>query len=214
MADDLEGLIMELKYKGSLKSAEIEKAPRAVDRKNFVPQVQSKYAYVDEPLQIAGGQTISQPSTVVIMTESLEVGKGDKVLEIGAGSGWQAAIIAKIVGSSGFVWTIERLKELVNFASSNLQRAGIKNVKVLLGDGSQGLKENAPYDRIIVTAACRDVPQPLIEQLKENALIVIPIGDLYSQDMTVCTKVKGSIVRKSLGGFRFVPLIGKFAFKE
>ena len=214
MADDLEGLIMELKYKGSLKSAEIEKALRTVDRKNFVPAMQSKYAYVDEPLPIAGGQTISQPFTVVAMTEALEVKMGDKVLEIGAGSGWQAAIIATIIGNKGFVWTVERLKELVDFASSNLERMKIKNVKVLLGDGSQGLKENAPYDRIIVTAACPDVPQPLIEQLKENGLIVIPIGDLYSQDIIVGTKVKDSIVRKSLGGFRFVPLIGKFAFKE
>lgn len=214
MAEDLEGLIMELKYKGTLKSAAVEKALRAADRKNFVPAVQSKYAYVDEPLPIASGQTISQPSTVVMMTEALDVKAGQKVLEIGAGSGWQAAIIAKLVGKDGFVWTMERLKELADFASSNLERAAIKNVKVILGDGSQGYKESAPYDRIIVTAACPDIPQPLAEQLKEGGIIVIPVGDLYTQDVIAGTKVKGTIVRKSIGPFRFVPLIGRFAFKQ
>ncbi len=214
MAEDLGGLILELKYKGALKSAGLERVLRAADRKNFVPAAQSRYAYVDEPLPIAGGQTISQPSTVVMMTEALDVMKGNKVLEIGAGSGWQAAIIAKLVGKEGFLWTIERLKELADFASSNLLRAGIKNVKVLLGDGSQGYEKGAPYDRIIVTAACPDIPQPLIEQLKEGGIIVIPVGDFYTQDVIVGTKIKGAMIRKSIGTFRFVPLVGRFGFEK
>src|SRR5512137_383040 len=164
------------------------------------------HSHIYEPLPIGEGQTISQPSTVVAMTEALDVSAGQKVLEVGTGSGWQAAMLAKIVGPSGSVRTIERFSSLAESAKRNLENAGIKNVKVTVGDGSLGAKEGAPYDRIIITAACPDIPQPLLEQLKVGGKMVLPIGDLYTQKMFLIEKVReGSVTRKSLGGFRFVP---------
>jgi len=210
-----ENLIKWIKTSGLLRSESVEKAFRAVPRHLFVPKRLEEHAYIDEPLSIGEGQTISQPSTVVAMTEALDVKAGQRVLEIGTGSGWQAAILAKIVGKEGFVWTVERSNSLSRSAKQNLDNVGAKNVKTIVGDGSLGLKEGAPYDRIIVTAACPDIPAPLLEQLKVGGKIIIPIGDLYTQQMFLIEKVReGSINRKSLGGFRFVPLVGKHGFQH
>jgi protein-L-isoaspartate(D-aspartate) O-methyltransferase len=213
--EENEQLIGWIKRNGCLRSEAVEKAIRATPRHLFVPKKLEAQAYIDEPLPIGEGQTISQPSTVSAMTEALDVKPGQKILEIGTGSGWQAAILAKIAGREGFVWTIERFNSLSEAAKRNLENAGIKNVKVVLGDGSLGLKPNAPFDRIIVTAACPDIPQPLLEQLKAGGKMVLPIGDLYTQQMFLVEKVReGSITRKSLGGFRFVPLVGKHGFQK
>jgi protein-L-isoaspartate(D-aspartate) O-methyltransferase len=210
-----EGLIKWMKGTGALKSGALERALRAVPRHNFVPKRSEEQAYIDEPLPIGEGQTISQPSTVAAMTEALDVRPGQKILEVGTGSGWQAALLAKMAGKEGFVWTVERLNGLAETARRNLENAAIKNVKVRVGDGSLGLKEGAPYDRIIVTAACPDIPRPLVEQLKVGGKMVLPIGDLYTQEMVLVEKVReGSITRKSLGGFRFVPLVGKHGFRH
>lgn len=211
--DENEKLIEGIKCLEYLKSKNIEDSLRKYKRELFVPVDLKHQAYRDFPLSIGFNQTISQPSTVVAMTEALEVKKGQRILEIGTGSGWQAAILSDLVGEKGFVYTIEIIKELAEFAKNNIKKLGIKNIEVITGDGSLGLREKAPFDRIIVTAACPDIPKPLLEQLKEDGIIVIPIGNLYLQEMYVAKKLKNKIEKKSIGSFMFVPLVGKYGFK-
>ena len=211
--DENEKLIEGIKCLEYLKSKNIEDALRKIKREYFVPPSMKHLAYRDFPISIGFNQTISQPSTVVAMTEALEVKEGDKVLEIGTGSGWQAAILSELVGEKGFIYTIEIIEELAEFAKSNLKKLGMKNVEVFVKDGSEGLKEKAPFDKIIVTAACPDVPKPLLEQLKDGGIMVIPVGNLYLQEMYVVKKLKDKVEKKSIGSFMFVPLVGKYGFK-
>ena len=206
-----EELVNHLISNGSLKTKEIIEAFRKVDRKNFCLKEYKELAYVDEPLPILAGQTISQPTTVAIMTEALQPQKGDKVLEIGTGSGYQAAILAEIV-KPGMVFTIERIKELVEFAKKNLKN--YENVKVIYGDGSKGLKEEAPFDCIIVTACAPKVPDVLIEQLSFGGRMVIPVGERESSQRVLLITKKEKIETVDLGPFIFVPLIGEYGFKE
>ena len=166
-----------------------------------------KHAYIDEPLPILAGQTISQPTTVAIMTQALEPKKGQKILEIGTGSGYQAGLLSKIVGTKGKVYTVERIPELHKFAKKHLK--DFRNVKVILADGSIGYKKKALYDRIIVTAASPSVPKPLFEQLKERGIMILPTR----QRLVKVKKVKGNKIEEDLGSFVFVPLIGEFGFK-
>jgi len=212
--EENEKLIEHIKSLGYLKSKQVEEALRKIPRHSFVPESIRRLAYRDTPLSIGYNQTISQPSTVVAMTEALDVKKDQKILEIGTGSGWQTAILSYLIGEKGFVYTIEVIDELAEFAKSNLQKMRIKNVEVFVKDGSLGLKEKAPFDRIIVTAACPDIPKPLIEQLKFDGIMVIPVGDVYLQEMMVVRKLKDKIVKKSIGSFMFVPLIGRFGFHD
>jgi len=211
--EENERLIKHIKSIGYLKSKNIENALRGVPREFFIPEAMKYLAYRDTPLYIGSNQTISQPSTVVAMTEALDVKEGQKILEIGTGSGWQAAILAKLVGEKGFVYTIEIVENLVKFAKENLEKLEIKNVKVIKGDGSLGLKKNAPFDRIVITAASPDIPKPLLKQLKVNGIMVIPVGNLYLQSMYIVKKLKSGIKKKSIGSFMFVPLKGKYGFK-
>lgn len=175
----------------------IEKVPR----ENFVPKKYSDLAYLDEPLPLIAGQTISQPTTVAIMTAALDAKKGQKVLEIGTGSGYQAAVLAELAGPKGKVYTIERIKDLVDYARKNLRT--YKNVFVIHGDGTKGYKSAATYDRIIVTAAASELPGVIWRQLKEGGIMVIPIED----HLFKITKVKGKPKMADLGLFTFVPLI-------
>jgi protein-L-isoaspartate(D-aspartate) O-methyltransferase len=207
-------LINHIKSRGYLKSEEIENALRHIKRHNFVPEDITEMAYEDMPLSIGHDQTISQPSTVVAMTEALEVKPGHKVLEIGSGSGWQAAILAKLVNTTGIVYTIEIVRFLAEFARKNLIKQKVTNVKIVCGDGSLGLEKYAPYDRIIVTAACPKIPKPFLEQLKVGGIMVIPVGNVYLQQMHVINKLERGIEEKTIGSFMFVPLKGKFGFKE
>jgi len=212
---ETEELVAGMKAKGYLRSGSIERAVKAVPRWMFVPRNSVQRAYLDVPLEIGDGQTISQPSTVVCMTEALEVQPGMKVLEIGTGSGWQAGIISKLVGTAGKVYSIERISNLAENAKLNLQNAGIANVVIKVGDGSEGLPQQAPFDRIIVTAAVPEIPQPLFEQLKVGGRMIIPVGDLYSQDMLIVNKPRAGVIdRKNMGKFAFVPLIGRYGFKS
>jgi len=211
--EENEKLIEHIKSLDYLKSKTLENALREVPRHLFVPENMKELAYRDTPLLIGHNQTISQPSTVVAMTEALDVKEGQKVLEIGTGSGWQGAILAKLVGKNGFVYTIEIIHELVEFAKSNLKKAGIENVMIIEGDGSLGLPKYKPFDRIIITAACPDTPKPLLNQLKINGIMVIPIGNVYLQEMYVIKKLKKGIEKKSIGSFMFVPLVGRYGFK-
>jgi len=163
-------------------------------------------------LPIGYEQTISQPTTVLIMTEALELKKGQKVLEVGAGSGYQAALIGNLVGAKGKVITTEIIPELAKFAKANLKKAKIKNAFVVEYDGSQGYGKEAPYDRIIVTAACPEIPKPLVDQLKEGGIIIAPVGSFLGQKMVKGTKRKGGLETYSLGDFVFVPLKGKYGY--
>lgn len=206
-----ENLLKYWKESRLIKDKRLFKAFKAVDRKNFIlPEYESE-AYGDYPLPLPGGQTISQPSTVMIMIEALELKETDKVLEIGAGSGWCAALIA-YVAKKGKIATTEIIKELADFAKNNIKKMKIKNVQVIHADGSKGYKQKAPYNKIIVTSACPAIPQPLIDQLKEGGIILAPIGNLYSQTMIKAKKVKGKLQKEFLGEFRFVPLKGKYGF--
>lgn len=204
-------LIENLKRYGYLRSKKVEDAILAIKREEFVPANMKKYAYSDTPLEIGYGQTISAPHMVALMCEELELDKGMKVLEVGAGSGYHAAVISKIVGDEGRVYTIERVPELVEFARKNLQKAGITNVEVIEGDGSLGLPEYAPFDRILVTCSAPDIPRPLIEQLKDGGIILIPIGRTLSI-LVKGIKRGGRLERKNICECAFVPLIGKYGF--
>ncbi|MAG91117.1 protein-L-isoaspartate O-methyltransferase [Candidatus Woesearchaeota archaeon] len=193
---------------GTIKDKRIIKAFKKVPREKFIRDKDDE-AYGDCPLSIGQGQTISQPTTVMVMTEALELKEGDKVLEVGAGSGYQAAIIANIVGDTGKVISTEIIDELAKFAQENINRLNLKNVKVIKHDGSQGYQQEAPYDKIIVTAACPKIPKPLTGQLKENGIIIAPVGNLIEQVMIKARKINNKLIEENLGQFVFVPLKGK-----
>ena len=204
-------LVERLKRYGYIRSKEVEDAMLSIRREDFVPPSVRRYAYDDTPLEIGFGQTISAPHMVAMMCEELELKKGLKILEIGAGSGYHAAVISRIIGEEGKVYSIERIAELAEFARKNLEKAGIKNVEVIEGDGSLGLPEYAPYDRILVTCSAPDIPEPLIEQLKEGGIILIPVGRTFSVLIKGIKKGK-RLERKEICGCAFVPLIGKYGF--
>lgn len=181
-----------------------------VPREEFVPAELRDEAYDDEPLPIGNGQTISQPYIVALMTELLDVRPGVKVLEIGTGSGYQSAIL-KHLGCD--VYSVERDVELSTRASEVLARLGY-SVHLLVGDGTLGWKEHAPYGRIIVTAAAPKIPQPLIDQLEEGGILIIPLGGIYSQDLVRGVKKHGKILETNHGGCRFVLLRGQQGWDE
>jgi len=182
-----------------------------VKRHLFVPQYLRPQAYADYPLPIGEGQTISAPHMVAMMCDCLELERNDKVLEIGAGSGYHAAVIAELIGDEGHVYSVERIPWLVEFATENLERAGYTNVTVLSGDGTLGLPEHAPYDKISVTCAAPDVPPPLLDQLKPRGKLIIPIGK-YRQVLYLLEKRDG-VKRERKADVVFVPLLGKYGFK-
>ena len=207
----LELLINEIKYMG-VNNEVIFNAMRAIPRHEFVPKDKIKEAYINYPLHIGQDQTISQPYTVVFMLNVLDLKKRYKVLEIGSGSGWNAALIGDII-KPGRVYSIEIIKELYEFALNNIKKFKLNNVKIIHGDGSQGYSKNAPYDRIILTASCPFIPKPLLEQLKINGILVAPVGPSFSQDMVKITKISENDYKEErLGGFIFVPLKGKFGY--
>ncbi len=209
----LDDLIKTIKDYGFLTNEKVESAFRTIPRHEFGVPSELDRAYYNEPLSIMNNQTISQPGVVSRMTEWLDIQDGQKILEIGTGSGWQTAILSYMVGN-GTVYSIERLSELVNFARENLEKLEIDNAHVILGDGSMGYPEKSPYDRIIITAACTEIPLPLLEQLGENGLIIAPVGDL-SQSMILLKKISGEIVEiKNEPNYVFVPLLGKFGKNE
>jgi protein-L-isoaspartate(D-aspartate) O-methyltransferase len=186
----------------------MEKVPRHL----FVPERLKDEAYEDCPLPIGEGQTISAPHMVGMMCDLLDLRKGQKILEIGAGSGYHAAVIAELVTKDGHVYTIERIPALVELARKNLKKCGYVNVSVLLGDGSIGLKEYSPYDGICVTCTAPDIPPPLVDQLKIGGRMVIPVGRLY-QELYLVKKEEKKIKKERKGGVVFVPLIGKYGFR-
>lgn len=178
-----------------------------VERHLFVPEDYRHLAYEDRPLPIGEGQTISQPYIVALMTYHLHIKPDDKVLEIGTGSGYQAAILAELAKE---VYSIEIIEELAQRAQESLKKLGYSNVWVECGDGFYGWKEHAPYDAIIVTCAAPKVPKHLIEQLKEGGRIILPLGDdPFYQTLTLLTKKEGKIEKKRVTGVVFVPMTGE-----
>lgn len=202
-------LYRELELEGIEKK--VADAIRKAKRELFVPASMKGRAYENIPLPIGYGQTISQPSMVAVMTQELDVRKGDKILEVGTGSGWQAAILKELAGEKGRVVSIERIPELAEFARKNLKKAGYE-VEVQVGDGSLGWGKEK-YDRIIVTAGAPEIPQRLVEQLKTGGRLVIPIGSRHYQELTVVEKTKEGIKVEKKGGCIFVPLIGEAGWK-
>jgi protein-L-isoaspartate(D-aspartate) O-methyltransferase len=182
-------------------------AMKKIPRHLFVPERLMNNAYDDRPLPIGYGQTISQPYIVALMTQELDVDKEDKVLEIGTGSGYQAAVLSELVSE---VYTIEIIEELAVAAEERLQKLGYSNVAVKHADGYFGWKENAPYDAIIVTAAANHIPPLLLQQLKNGGKLIIPLGStLQFQTLTLVTKNDGNYTTEFITGVRFVPLTGK-----
>jgi protein-L-isoaspartate(D-aspartate) O-methyltransferase len=181
----------------------------AIDRREFVQGAFVNRAYDDSALPIGSSQTISQPYTVAFMTEALHVAKGQKVLEVGTGSGYQAAILAAL---GARVYTIERHIHLLSEARKRFDKLGYQ-IASKAGDGTIGWKEYAPYDGIIVTAGAPDVPQPLLDQLSEGGILVIPIGGPDTQNLCIITRHLGVFETREVAGFKFVPLIGTKGWK-
>lgn len=188
-----------------IKDRRVLEVMRRVERHRFVPRQIQHLAYEDMPLPIGEGQTISQPYIVAIMTEVLQLKGNEKVLEIGTGSGYQAAVLAELAQE---VYTIEILPELANQAQKLLDELGYKNIKVKCADGYLGWPEFAPFDAIIVTCAPEEIPQALIEQLAEGGRMVIPVGTAY-QELRLLVKTQGRIKQTGIIPVRFVPMIRK-----
>ncbi|DAC73041.1 MAG TPA: protein-L-isoaspartate O-methyltransferase [Thermoplasmata archaeon] len=207
--DERERLIINLLQNGYIKTEPVKQAFLTVPREAFIPDFLKTYSYVDTPLDIGQGQTISAPHMVAIMCEALDIKKGQKILEVGTGSGYHAAIVAQLVGETGKVYTIERFESLAKKGKENLKQIGCTNVIVEVGDGSCGLPSYQPYDRIYVTCAAPCMPQPLIDQLHDPGKLLVPIGDMYCE-LTLLEKEKGKTAVHHLGGCVFVPLVGKY----
>jgi len=191
----------------------VAEAMKKVPRELFVHPDYAKASYSDTPLPIGLGQTISAPSIVAFMSKSLDVQDGMKMLEIGSGSGYQAAILAVLVGDSGCIYTVERIPELIALAKGNVEKLGLTNIKFIEGDGTKGYPQEAPYDRIIVTAASPSIPQPLIDQLADGGKLLIPVGSRMFQDLELVVKVGKEVETSNLMPVVFVPLIGEFGYK-
>lgn len=190
-------------------------AMRWAPREWFLPPHLAGDAYSDAPLPIGSGQTISQPYVVALMTEQLQPKRTDRILEIGTGSGYQTAILAHLA-SGGKIFTIERLPDLLVEAEERFRRLGLANIETRLGDGASGWPEEAPFDGIIVAAAAPRVPEPLTAQLAPGGRLVIPVGDLASQELVILERptTGEGLQQRQAGGVRFVPLISRLAFTE
>jgi len=184
-------------------------AMRELPRHLFVPEPYRSAAYQDSPLPIGQGQTISQPYIVARMTELLQISPEDRVLEIGTGSGYQAAILGKLASE---VVSLERIPEVAEMAKKNLESLGLSNVRVVVTDGTEGYPERAPYNAILVTASTPEVPRPLMDQLAEGGRLVAPVGSRDLQELVRLVRKGGEFLRESYGGVVFVPLLGKYGW--
>jgi protein-L-isoaspartate(D-aspartate) O-methyltransferase len=194
-----------------IQDAHLLAAMTAVPRHEFVPEELRSQAYDDVPLPIGGGQTISQPYIVAAMAAALRLQSSDRVLEIGTGCGYHAAVLSRLVQE---VFTVERRPELASAASFRLARLGYPNAHVHCGDGTLGLAEFAPFDAILVAAAAPAVPKPLLEQLAEGGRMIVPVGDAEHQELQLIEKRDGIFPTRMLEGCRFVPLVGHYGWQD
>jgi len=194
-----------------IKDIRVLNAMRKAPRHLFVGDYMQAHAYEDMALPIGGGQTISQPYMVALMTELLELKGDEKVLEIGTGSGYQAAILGELARA---VFTIERKDELAKKADERLRGLGYGKVRVITGDGTLGLPEEAPFDRILITAGTPKIPEPLIEQLADGGIIVAPVGIRFAQQLLIVRKSKEGVSEQTHVPCVFVPLIGEYGWSE
>lgn len=211
---DLRGQMVrrQIEGRGILDPAILD-AFREVPREAFVAPEYAHLAYDDSPLPIEAGQTISQPYIVALMIEAAEIGPGDKVLEVGAGSGYAAAVMSRIAGK---VIGIERQHDLVKVARDRLQRLGYDNVSIVEGDGTRGWPSEAPFDAILAAASGSHIPKPFLDELAPGGRLVMPIGEPgWAQELVKVTKrPDGTTEQRNLGGVRFVPLIGKEGWRD
>ena len=189
-----------------IKDPRVLAAMREIPRHEFVPEESRQSAYEDRPLGIGFGQTISQPYIVAFMTEQLAPKPGDRILEVGTGSGYQAAILSKMVAE---VFSIEIVPQLAESAAATLKKLNLQNVQTKAGDGYKGWPEYAPFDAIIVTCAPDHVPNPLVKQLKEGGRMIVPVGDVGEQSLYLLEKRDGKVERTSVLPVRFVPMTGE-----
>jgi len=201
-------MVKEQLCRRGIKNQRVLEAFNKVQRHRFVPDDLQSSAYGDFPVAIGNSQTISQPYIVALMTESLNLSGKEKVLEIGTGSGYQAAILAELAAE---VYSIERIQELGEKAGKLLEELGYQNIKIKIADGTLGWPEAAPFDRVIITAASSAIPHLLIEQLKENGSIIAPLGVSFGQVLTLAKKKGSALEYREICGCTFVPLIGKYA---
>ena len=200
----------QIQWRG-IKDSLVLKAMRNVPRHLFVPNYIQDQAYMDSPLPIGEGQTISQPYIVAFMTEALQLKGGEKVLEIGTGSRYQAAVLAEIAKE---IYTIEIVPSLGLQAEQLLKKLGYKNIHVKVGDGYRGLPKQAPFDAVIVTAAPGHIPQPLVDQLKKGGRMIIPVGKFYQELILITKKPDGTVKKQSVLPVRFVPMTGEAQKKK
>jgi protein-L-isoaspartate(D-aspartate) O-methyltransferase len=200
----------QLKARG-ISDRRVLEAMRRVPRHIFVPEAQRSRAYEDMPLPVGEGQTISQPYIVAWMTELLRLEGEESVLEIGTGTGYQSALLGLLARK---VYSVERIAALADSARERLASLGLENIEVVVGDGSRGLPEHAPYQDIIVTAGSPQVPQALVEQLADGGRLVIPVGTASMQMLTLVEKRGSEVVTRELGNCVFVPLVGKYGWRR
>jgi len=200
-------LVSALRKKG-IKDEKVLKAISQIPRHCFLDEAFAEWAYKDTAFPIAAGQTISQPYTLASQTELLNIKKGDKILEVGTGSGYQACVLASLGAK---VYTVERHEELFMKTAKLLPKIGFNQIRTLLGDGYDGAERFAPFDKILVTAACNLIPKTLVHQLKEGGIMVIPVGNGENQQMIRLLKNEGKIEIKEHGHYRFVPMLGGVA---
>ena len=210
-AAERERMVKDQLEKKGIRNARVLDAFRRVPRHLFVNPADEGSAYEDRPLALSSGQTISQPYMVGLMTEALDVAQGHKTLEVGTGSGYQAAILAEL---GARVHTVERLPELSTEARSRLERAGVSGIQYRVGDGTLGWPEEAPFDRVMVTAGAPDAPIGLLTQLAENGVLVVPVGDDRVQDLIRFRRGGGRVSRERLCRCSFVKLIGAEGWPE
>ena len=218
-----EKLVDKLVKQGDLHSPNVVKAMRAVPRAKFLAKDAQTYAATDTPIQIGFGQSVSAPHMVAIMNEALGLMVGNKVLEVGAGSGWHAATIAEIIAPKeaprsewGHSYTVEIVPALADAAKKTVMNAGYGDrVTIINADGSKGYPEKAPFDRILVTASAPKVPKPLVDQLKSGGVLLVPVGSpmLFQKLLKITKLADGKIKEENLGGVSFVPLTGEFGHK-
>jgi len=210
-ADERKAMVERQIFARGIDDPRILRTMEEIPRHLFIPPPYDRAAYDDNPVPIGNGQTISQPYIVAVMTALLKPKAIDNDLEIGAGSGYQAAVLSRLVRK---LTTIERIKTVADLSRKNLLQIGINNVVVIEGDGTLGYPENAPYNGIIITAATPEVPQPLIDQLADGGTLVAPVGGRDLQDLITIHKQGNSFIREFHGGVRFVPLIGEYGWEN